>query len=75
MELAADFYTPVDATSIPTGEIRAVSGAMDLRQRGKVGRAINQADNGMGYDHNYVLRAPNGEDGLRSVARVWEPNR
>ena len=27
----------------------------------------------MGYDHNYVLRASDGADGLRPVARVWEP--
>ena len=26
---------PVDETSIPTGELRAVTGAMDLRQRGE----------------------------------------
>eukprot|EP00965_Chrysotila_dentata_P082244 2714302-Pleurochrysis_carterae.AAC.1 len=30
VELAADLYTPVDATSIPTGEVRFVKGAMDL---------------------------------------------
>lgn len=73
IELAADFYTPVDETSIPTGEIRALSGAMDLRQRGRVGRSIADADQGMGYDHNYVLRALEAADGLRPVARVWEP--
>ena len=73
IELAADFYTPVDDTSIPTGEVRALSGAMDLRQRGRVGRSIADADQGMGYDHNYVLRALDAVDGLRPVARVWEP--
>ena len=73
IELAADFYTPVDDTSIPTGEVRALSGAMDLRQRGCVGRSIADADQGMGYDHNYVLRALDATDGLRPVARVWEP--
>ena len=73
IELAADFYTPVDDTSIPTGEVRALAGAMDLRRRGRVGRRIAEADQGMGYDHNYVLRAPDGADGLRPVARVWEP--
>ena len=31
---------PVDDTSIPSGELRAVAGgAMDLRQRGKIGGA------------------------------------
>jgi len=73
IELAADFYTPVDDTSIPTGEIRAVGGAMDLRPRAPFGTGIAGADNGMGYDHNYVLRAPTGADGMRPVARVWEP--
>ena len=41
----------------------------------QVGKAINEADNGMGYDHNYVLRASTGDDGLRPVARVWDPSR
>ena len=74
IELPADFYTPVDATSIPTGEVRAVGGAMDLRKRGRFGAGVKEADNGMGYDHNYVLRAPSAADGLRPVARVWEPS-
>lgn len=74
VELAADFYTPVDDTSIPTGEVRAVAGAMDLRARAPFGKGIAAADNGMGYDHNYVLRKPDGADGMRPVARVWEPS-
>ncbi len=76
IEMAADYYTPVDDTSIPTGEVRALSGApaMDLRQRGPFSRAIREADQGKGYDHNYVLRAPSAADGLRPVARVWEPS-
>ena len=28
---------PVDETSIPTGEVRSVSGAMDLRQKTRIG--------------------------------------
>lgn len=74
IEIAADFYTPVDDTSIPTGEIRAVAGAMDLRKPGKISRGIKEADQGLGYDHNYVLRGPIKEaNGLQPVARVWEP--
>ncbi|CAE8593698.1 unnamed protein product [Polarella glacialis] len=74
IELAADFYVPVDETSIPTGEIRAVSGAMDLRTRGRIGRAITEADNGMGYDHTWVMRGGlSSQDGLRAVSRVYDP--
>lgn len=74
IQLAADLYTPVDAGSIPTGEIRRATGAMDLTKPVAIGRGLKDADNGMGYDHNYVLTSPvNPEDGLRSCARVWEP--
>jgi len=74
IELAADFYTPVDDTSIPTGEIRAVSGAMDLRGKATIAdHGLAQADQGMGYDHNWCLRPTVGTDGLRLVATVHEP--
>jgi aldose 1-epimerase len=46
--LAADHYIPVDDGSAPTGEVRKVSGAMDLRAAVPVGKGILQADNGMG---------------------------
>ena len=73
LELAADFYTPVDDTSIPTGEIRPVAGAMDLRAKATIAaHGLADADNGNGYDHNWVLGAP-AADGLRPVARVYEP--
>ena len=73
IEMRSDFYTPVDDTSIPTGEVRSVSGAMDLRSRVAIGAGLKDADNGMGYDHNYALSGPSAADGLRPVARVWEP--
>ena len=85
VELAADHYTPVDAESIPTGEIKCVSGAMDLTRRTKIGAKIGDADNGNGYDHNYVIRSGGGgasesqqEGGvtssLRAAARVYDPH-
>ena len=73
IELACAFYTPVDGTSIPTGEVRAVSGAMDLRERVRIGAGLGDADNGNGYDHNWCVSEAAGADGLRPVARVWEP--
>jgi len=72
----ADRFTVVDAASIPTGELRDVTGTpFDLRS-GKllsVGFACQQNDEqmtfGQGYDHNFVL---NGE-GMREAAVVTAP--
>ena len=56
----ADFYTPIDEVSIPTGEIAKVEGTpMDFRTPHTVGERINdkfqQLIFGAGYDHCYVL--------------------
>lgn len=56
----ADFYTPIDETSIPTGEVLSVKGTpMDFRTPHTVGERIDndfqQLKYGTGYDHCYVL--------------------
>lgn len=49
----ADNYTPIDSTSIPTGEIKSVTGTpFDFRNPQRIGERINEVG---GYDHNYVL--------------------
>ena len=59
--LDADYFTPADAESIPTGEIRSVEGTpMDFRAGKVLGDEID-ADYeplrfGGGYDHNWVLK-------------------
>ena len=59
--LNADSFTPADAESIPTGEIRSVAGTpMDFRTAKEIGKEID-ADYeplrfGGGYDHNWVLK-------------------
>ncbi len=69
-------FTPTDAGSIPTGELRSVKGTpFDFTQPTTIGARINQDDEQLklakGYDHNYVL---NGKAGvLRKVASVSEP--
>ena len=57
LELRADHFTPTDDTLIPTGEIAAVSGALDFREAKTIGRDLAEvADTAaMGFDHNYVL--------------------
>jgi len=68
--LAADRYTVVDATLIPTGELRPVAGStMDFSQPTAIGERIAQVEGG--YDHNYVLNRVNGN--LQLAATVLEP--
>jgi aldose 1-epimerase len=74
--IAADHYTPVDATLIPTGEIASVEGTpFDFRTPVAIGARIDDAHaqlkKGQGYDHNWVLKRAGG--GLLRAARVVEP--
>ena len=53
-------YTPVDETSIPTGELRSVANTpFDFRKPTVLGARIGAPDEqlkiGKGYDHNFVL--------------------
>ncbi len=72
----ASRFTPVDATLIPTGELKSVKGTpFDFTQPTAIGARINDADEqlkrGNGYDHNWVLDGRMGS--LRRVAEVSEP--
>ena len=72
----ADRFTPVDATLIPTGELRQVQGTpFDFHQATAIGARINADDEqikfGQGYDHNFVLNHTG--HGLSLAARVMEP--
>lgn len=68
----ADQYTPVDATLIPTGDIRSVAGtAFDFRTPVTIGAHIGEIKDIGGYDHNFVL---NGQAGtLRIAACLTDP--
>jgi aldose 1-epimerase len=60
MFLNANRFTPTDAGSIPTGELRPVRGTpFDFTKPVELGARINQDDQqlkfGSGYDHNFVL--------------------
>ena len=66
IEIEADAFTPVDATLIPTGEIRPVAGTpFDFRKPTPIGARIDAPDPQLeaagGYDHNFVLRGGAGE--------------
>lgn len=71
----ADQITPVGASLIPTGELRAVAGTpFDFRLPRRVGEQIGAGDEQLrfagGYDHNFVLR---GEAGLKPAATLHDP--
>ncbi|MBO4786608.1 MAG: galactose mutarotase [Prevotella sp.] len=77
-EINADFFLPIDATCIPTGEILKVEGTpFDFRTSKPVGRDINADDeqirNGNGYDHCFVLNK-HEEGELSFAARIKDPN-
>lgn len=57
LRVAADRYTPVDATLIPTGELASVNGtAFDFSEPKLIGAAIPFG----GHDVNFVLSGANG---------------
>ncbi len=76
-EINADFYIPIDNTSIPTGEILKVEGTpFDFRKPKPVGQDINadneQIKNGAGYDHCFVLNKKEPGE-LSFAAKITEP--
>ncbi|PLY40193.1 galactose-1-epimerase [Janthinobacterium sp. ROICE36] len=77
LSINADRYLPVDAGSIPTGELADVSGTpFDLRQSTVIGDSIalphEQIRIGRGYDHNFVLNQQPGQ-ALKLAASVRDP--
>ena len=77
--LAAERYTPVDGTLIPTGEIASVGGtAFDFLEAKAIGRDLDKSEDQLryagGYDHNFVIdRAAGVAGALRLAARVVDP--
>jgi aldose 1-epimerase len=76
----ASFFTPIDETCIPTGEILIVKGTpFNFTKLRRIGEFIDQADeqlkNGAGYDHNFVLNHRSGYYGLAASAYDSESGR
>lgn len=73
----ADYFTPVDETLIPTGEILSVNNTpMDFTKLtaigARVGDDFQQLKFGRGYDHNWVLNK-GSEEQMTLAASVYEP--
>jgi aldose 1-epimerase len=76
LKIDASRITPVDATLIPTGELKSVEGTpFDFRTPHAIGERIDADDPqirlGQGYDHNFVLDHASGQ--LDEAAEVYEP--
>lgn len=76
-EINADFFIPIDNTSIPTGEILKVERTpFDFRTPKPVGQDIDADDeqikNGSGYDHCFVLNKKEPGE-LSFAAKITEP--
>lgn len=68
----ANRFTPIDETSIPTGELAEVKGTpFDFTEEKAIGKDINadsvQLKNGNGYDHNFCI---NDFDGTLKTAAI-----
>lgn len=77
IQINAGRFTPVDASMIPTGELRDVTGTpFDFRRATAIGARVNQADEqlerGSGYDHNWVLDR-SSDEGPAPAATAHEP--
>jgi aldose 1-epimerase len=76
LTINASRFTPVDATRIPTGELRPVRGTpFDFTTPRAIGCRIDEGDEqlriGNGYDHNFALDGDGTS--LTLAARVCEP--
>ena len=74
--LNASRFTPIDKTSIPTGEISPVANTpFDFTKPAVIGVRIEQTDKqlkfGNGFDHNFVIDKAPGKLGV--MGRVYEP--
>jgi aldose 1-epimerase len=70
-------FVPVNASLIPTGELRPVAGTpFDFTKATAIGARIDQDNEqlkfGMGYDQTWVLEA-NGKSGPQLAAEAFEP--
>ena len=76
--IRADRFTPIDAVSIPTGELRSVKGTpFDFTTLTAIGARIDQDDQqlklGKGYDHNWVLNKEKAGS-LSLAAQAYDPH-
>lgn len=77
IQIHADHYTPVDDTTIPTGESQPVENTpFDFRQAKTIAPSINdqnqQLEFAKGYDHNWVIKSQQN-DKILPMATLKDP--
>ena len=79
LQLNASHYTPTNELQIVTGAIEPVAGTpLDFTIATPIGARIHDGSSeqlvyGRGYDQNFVIDRPAGDDGLIEAAVVFEP--
>lgn len=72
LALAAEFYLPADARTLPTGAIAPVDGtAFDFRAPIRLSDAMAKRE-GRDFDHAFVLGQPDA-DGFKPCAELYHP--
>ena len=73
LQVPADFYLPINADLVPTGEVRSVAEtAFDFRAGKAIGRDLAAvATASGGYDHHWCVQGVPGE--LRKCASLHDP--
>ncbi len=78
LKINADFYTPINNESLPTGEIHSVKNTpFDFTGSRPIGEFLRdfsgneQMTNGSGYDHNFVLRNTDGTP--KECCELYDP--
>lgn len=76
LQIDAEWYTPIDESLVPTGEMRSVRGsAFDFLEPRPIGERICSGERQLqianGYDHNFVLSGGRGK--LKRAAKIREP--
>ncbi len=76
LQINAAYYTPVDSTLIPLGEIAPVEGTpFDFLTLTAIGARVNEENQqlkyGRGFDHNWVLQPSDSQ--INFAAKVVEP--
>lgn len=75
VQMNSSHYTPTDADSIPTGELRDVTGtAFDFREQCTIGKRVGDNDEQLvncgGYDHNFCIDHKDGEADVTVIEPV-----
>lgn len=74
----ADYFTPTDANSVPTGELEeVVNTPMDFREPQSLIKNVDNFDylpikTGKGYDHNFAIN--NWDGSFKKVASLYDPH-